>query len=775
MKYLRYYSNFKSITGVAWRIEILQEAVNAYTPEQITLSGDSPLTIEWNEVDKIEPIQASKATLTLASATDRKFIDLYSVEATAIRLDIYRENTLYWSGVLDTELYEEPYSPLNNYDVQITFSDLAVLERLKWDLKGFQKIGDVINYLIEKTQINIAEIDKTNVSTKTISNTDIFSNIQISADNFYDDDDVADSCRDALEAILQPFALRIVQRTGKIYLYDINSIYAKTPAQIVWDGTDATLSADKVYSDVIIKLDANFKNTLAEANVDDVVVENEYQYYVDNRKYNDGKFGAGKGFLFGTGTQAESGFEILNEVKYFKVTPQFSGQKDCGIVWSFRYLPEGKNAAYQRKLNQVTPPFTWAEFYNKFLFEVKHKPLIVRDSFNNNFYIKINMELGFDGRYNPYENASQYNEQGNYDTYNDSCGYVYIPVHIDLIDDNDNVLYHYNNRENWDDFWEDQANGNSGYAPWEKHKDHYEKKGKWVAGANPPFSGESSIHSFFCYYNQNATQRNNWYDRQGNEAAVWGTNKNLIAVSGELPATMLKMNDGEYLPMPPVSGKIRVRVVRGIRAINHWYINDRTGNLIVANHWLMYKNLTISIVDQYGNDIDENTDSENKNGTETRETINAAAKEECSIDTRVGTLEKTSPSALGQLYDLQRQVVSQFKRANETNRLELLLVNTIKANYNTRKNVISGTAKAISDFGILSEKNTAGKFLLASDVQHPYEDTSEIRMIEFAPDKYPTLSISYDYAVCQQQEDTPPPPPTHVYTLGYDLYKCQTN
>ena len=62
MKYLRYYSGFYSRDNIPYRIEIWQDAEAAFDPERITLAAD-PVEIEWAEVDKLEPVHSSSATL----------------------------------------------------------------------------------------------------------------------------------------------------------------------------------------------------------------------------------------------------------------------------------------------------------------------------------------------------------------------------------------------------------------------------------------------------------------------------------------------------------------------------------------------------------------------------------------------------------------------------------------------------------------------------------------------------------------------------------------
>ena len=94
--------------GVTYDVEIYQKDY-AGAVSMVAFCED-PLEIEWQEVDKLEPVASSAATLCLFAERDRQFTDLYTVEAGSIRMDVYRDGALHWSGTLDTELYEEPFA-----------------------------------------------------------------------------------------------------------------------------------------------------------------------------------------------------------------------------------------------------------------------------------------------------------------------------------------------------------------------------------------------------------------------------------------------------------------------------------------------------------------------------------------------------------------------------------------------------------------------------------------------------------------------------------------
>ena len=97
-----YKGGFYSVGGTLYEVEILKEGYAGATTE--IAFGEDPLTIEWADVDKLEPVMSSSARIQLFSDSDRQFVGLYTVETGSVRMDLFREGALYWSGTIDTEL-----------------------------------------------------------------------------------------------------------------------------------------------------------------------------------------------------------------------------------------------------------------------------------------------------------------------------------------------------------------------------------------------------------------------------------------------------------------------------------------------------------------------------------------------------------------------------------------------------------------------------------------------------------------------------------------------
>ena len=211
-KRLRYSGEFLSLSGDVWRCEILQEAASAFpSVGELVFPADEPLSIEWDARAPEEPVCGSMATLTIESPGDRTYADLYTEIPGAIRLDVYRNNVLYWSGCLDTETYSEPYDRGSHYDVELTFYDFGMLGRIPYDLTGKKTLREVLEGALAAAGINYGSINESYTSTKFTDDTSVtLAALSIPSDNFIDEDDVAFDWEKVLGGILQPLALKVI-------------------------------------------------------------------------------------------------------------------------------------------------------------------------------------------------------------------------------------------------------------------------------------------------------------------------------------------------------------------------------------------------------------------------------------------------------------------------------------------------------------------------------------------------------------------------------------
>ena len=249
---LRYMGEFLSRKGVVWRVEILQDNYSGNVG-QLTFEADEALVINWKHTDKEEVICGSEATLKIESPGDRTYEDLYTIEVGKIRMDVYRENGLYWSGTLDPEFYEEPYEKARYYVVTLTFSDFGILDRLKYNLSGMQTLEAILLDAIDRSKV-CASLLANSYCTTYFAGTNTkatLSALSMRSENFYDEDAEPSTLKEVVTGILQPLAMKMIQRNGHIYIFDLNGLYTLAQSRaITWDGDSQTMGVDKVANNV---------------------------------------------------------------------------------------------------------------------------------------------------------------------------------------------------------------------------------------------------------------------------------------------------------------------------------------------------------------------------------------------------------------------------------------------------------------------------------------------------------------------------------------------
>lgn len=692
MKHLRYSGEFCSMGGVHWRAEIWQENEKEFNVQNIIFASD-PIEIEWTEVNKLDTIQSSKATLILFSDTDRKYMDLYTVTVGSIRLDVYRNDELYWSGTLNPELYEEPFSFKDSYEVSLTFSDFAILERKKWNNTGFITLQGVIDRALELSGIRYTLVEKY-ISTflQELNREDLSLAVAFLNDNFYDEDNEAMSVREVLEEVLKPFSLRLIQKQGRVFVYDLNALpQTFEPQKIEWAGVDATLAVDKTYNDITVSFSPYEQTELLKGEVERDSIPEDAQkilIHTDNKRNAYGEMSSPDGFhilLSDTGKGVEKG----EKTKFFRIDPIYSGSESAGVAWTLCTLVVGEDRQY---INKAT-----GELGAEILKVPRLVPLNNIGTNRDEYQLCIKLDVLFDVRYNPFESATNDNEKGNYEDLQNWVNYAYVPFLLTLRDDEGKAIVHYENKRVY------ESNGyEHGLAQWKTGE------GEW---------GDA----FLCYYNPSDL-------KSSSGMGGWQSNRQIIGYyRGGLPEKFNRMDQGEYVRMPSQNGWLELKIGAGVIQFDY---GRKTKDIYSLTRWVLYKTPVISLKNKYGKDI-QSSDIQHKAW------INPEAKENLKIETIIGTMKKGSPSARGMIFrEFDKSIISSFYRAGRTDRLERLLIGTVYSNYANRHNTLSGTADLLPAFGIYKDNNEPGNYLLLSEVQHLRADESEIKIVRFETDNY---------------------------------------
>lgn len=748
-KQLRYRGEFLSRSNVIWRVDILQESPTPFaTVGELTFEREEALVIDWKRTDKEEVICGSEATIRIESPGDRTYEDLYTIEVGRIRMDVYRNNSLYWSGTLDPEFYEEPYEKARYYVVELTFSDFGILERLKYNLSGVQTLQAILVDALSRSGIYYSSIDADTYCTTYFEdgiNKANLSTLSIRSDNFYDEDAEPFTLKKAVEGILQPLALRMIQRNGKIFVYDLNGLNRLAPRRaITWDGESQTLSVDKVANNVKISFSPYSSSELLNADLEfggEYSVEmlnmsaargyDYYSYYPDydpDHTHEDRWDYDLVNFTIFLSTHGK-GLAYLNvAARYCHILPVVSGPSETdAIAWAFYSGGHGPIEEYHHWPKQILNSVTKE---SSSILMKSHKVFLPKLSSEGekSYYIRLSLEMLLDARYNPFTEAGEYNEAGNYDSMKVSTGWVFIPIAVNVYDNEGNALCHYVNSHNA----KGACKGHLGKA-----------KGRWESGA------ASFGDAYLEYYNPDDVEES---------AGILGWKKNRHCIGRPnftdltLYDSFKSMADGEYMPYPAQGGYLEVTVYNGVQCFDYdgvtsifqgfdydWDACRRwtERGLYDKVRWLLYKAPKVELVKN--NLIFEAAELED---IDYSGYINRAAKEEISIDTVCGTANKICPTARGIFCRTSDSLqIQKLQRAGVTDHPEKLLIGTLYSQYAERKTTLSG--QAVIDTGDIcayTEQNQSGKvFLMSGEQQDVIADTSEIEITEFKADEYEAI------------------------------------
>lgn len=765
-KYLRYAGEFLSRAGITWRVEILQEADQPFASVGVlTFEADEPLVIEWKKTDKEEVLCGSTATIRVESPGDRTYEDLYSIEVGKIRMDVYRAGNLYWSGALDPEFYEEPYERAYKYPVSFTFSDFGILDRLKYNLAGMQSLYAILTDALGRSTINYTSIDQSLISSYLDSAKLTLGALRVRSDNFYDEDGEATTLKETLDGILLPLGLRLVQRNGRIWVYDLNGLYTLAQqAQIGWNGASQTMGTDKVANNVKITW-----NTYAQGgnqaptdcwtqdvdknliNINSLETQSyhgsqyiSFHYSTDLHDWIDATDAGFTLWLNSQGKNAEIGPNSL--AKFFKIVEQNDGTESEGIAVfyvSCRGYAVGNdhNGAvqiqYRGNLDGQLPGKLSS--CGKKLFKSAEVWLPPVDNASD-LLLRVGLNALIDCRFNPFEQAAvlvkgikpgwftpgvEGVEQDQWEkTWKGSGTFVYVPVTIKFKPDGSNTVYVWDNRDvvarNVDS--NPVTTLSQTYGGWKVYRPNDDE--------NPPIWG------YLCWYNP---------DDRLNDCGVLGWKKNHPALNPHnksVTTILRKAEDGQYIPYPATTGGGKLWLeVRG----QGWIISDdgttlppdtvlNPNDLWNKTWWALFQLPEFEIMNRQQFDAAINTDD-----VEYQAEINAAAKESITLDTICGTHKDGVPTARGAYFLASNgKQLKQLTRAGRTTQAEELLIGTLYSQYAQRRTVLSGEADLpTGGLKAFTEQNQDGKrFLMQGEVLDAITDTSDVTLVELRPDEY---------------------------------------
>lgn len=753
----RYERTMPDRNDTEWRVEIWQMSDAPFQPVgRLELDADDPLLIDWEVRSKEEVICGSSATLRVISPGDRTYQDMYTIEPGSIRMDVYRDGSLYWSGTLDPEFYEEPYERASDYTVSLTFSDFGILDRLSYGLSEVRTLRELVDHCVERSGISTSGIDSDFLTSTCFTDGTKASleSLSIRSDNFYDEDGEPMSLKEVLEGILQPLAMRIVQKAGRVWVYDLNALYGSAPRRIEWSGDSSTMGTDKVANSVKVTFspyaddgpmlpEVTYPYTVPDA--DDLTGTNgtgpDYAYYsywpdVSDRHQHQGEWDPHLtwfSFVYPVGVLGQRLPDALTYVspsaRLFSIVPvNGSVTESAGIAWTIQ------DNLFEMPTHGDTVFNTPSEPDGTVLMRSRrvHIPRLPATEAGR-FYLRVGLEVQIDPRYNPYQEKGDNNSGANYDTVNEYVRWVFLPFSLTLYDSSGRALGHYDNSG----VYENAAIGSLSYA-----------KGEWKPGAG----GYGS--AWLAYYDTNDPLH-----KPG--IFGWKTNRHCIGrcdlghfkkgtpyvglhTEPHIYESFTRLDDGEYVPYPAEGGYAEITVYAGI----NMYSAQLWGELVppiqykdaVARgclsllRWVLYKGPSLEIVeDRLGYPAATLDDIEHVGY------LHRSARDEISLETVCGSVDGPAPLARGVYTRVSDgSQVRELMRGGFTDCPERLLIGTLHSQFADRKTTLSG--ECVLDPGIpapLTEDNQGDRlFMVAGEVQDAIAGTTDATYVEFRPDEY---------------------------------------
>lgn len=730
-----YTTHFRSLDNTLWEIEIYINGYDGRTVE-ISLEGDEPCVIDWQETDKMDVIQSATCTLRVSNERDRQMLQL--MNHTNATIFVIRNGKEYWRGTLDDAIYEEPYSYPKGYVTELPFTDFGILNRIPFTLTGKQSVKAIVDHCLEGSGLDyLGQELLTSLLEPKTQQPITLNMLYINADRFASEGDSWGKMtmkRDVLEEVLRPLGLRIMQKNGSLHIYDIEYLRDHSEMQNypVWKGTDAYLKGSETFGWYEVAFEPDTVETLAEDCLD-----------YDSSVWNDGEKYFAKSYDLETETDSDIGFylEVRNYVhsgakiqkssnaRIFRTRSVFTDASDIGVAWRIKCKEVVYNIIFHGHTIPVVADTVLLDnqavclnsnVVEVFRVETGYLPLAPD---RNKYQLRVNLDFLISFRPNPFDDPSdewaatqdypameaQWENQAGVNAY-------MVPVILEVLDDNGNAVYHYENAD-----YETHGGDIYNLYATDVVRPFGIGKGRWVAGAG------TYGQMYLAYYNPD----------NNDDPLIekdWVTNRIASPANSEINGTLYRVrDDGEYVSLPPVAGRLRLTVGSGIFVTKYALYSSFAAmfygpyGFAQALFWQLYRNPKITMVkaDRREDGVDDETVYE-------RDMISLYA-DNLSETVKAGCWRKgVAPSARGFFFDTYGNVWEKFVKNGSPRTLEEHRLRCIEDQTFYAQPVISGTVELDVQFCAKREWSTPGVFLVTALRQDLHQDTEELTMARIA-------------------------------------------
>lgn len=221
-----YIGKFQDIDNTDFTIKITTNGDSSSTTQLVL--GSTPITteIETSENHIYKPCKYSCATIGIVS-NDYMF-DIYSATAQQNKVELYQGNSLKWVGYTTPNLYTMGYEcQIEELEIE-AIDGLSTLQYYKYKpisgTKSIVKLIDIVDYLIGKCNCYTNYYISHNTVLSQYNNECLLSKLEISEQNFFDEDDEPMTMQEVLEEICRFINVSCVADGDQVYFLDYDAI-----------------------------------------------------------------------------------------------------------------------------------------------------------------------------------------------------------------------------------------------------------------------------------------------------------------------------------------------------------------------------------------------------------------------------------------------------------------------------------------------------------------------------------------------------------------------
>ncbi len=223
---LKYIIPFKTLLNNSVEVHFLLRDYKG-SPVELVGSGE-PLTLSFDDEDFLyTPIRTSSCKISIIG--NDYLQELFSIDYTQWKINIYRNKSLVWTGYIKPEIYTQDYTS-DKFELNIeAVSALSVLENMEYtplkDEANFITIWELLKSLINQSggdwnSVYIPEVygrDRAKVSSE-----NVFELLELSEVNFFDEEDQAMNYLEVLEELCKILNWTVTDWNGDLFFCDID-------------------------------------------------------------------------------------------------------------------------------------------------------------------------------------------------------------------------------------------------------------------------------------------------------------------------------------------------------------------------------------------------------------------------------------------------------------------------------------------------------------------------------------------------------------------------